>query len=98
MKIDFAGVQAFVGVAELGGFSRAAQQLNLTQTALTRRVQKLEAYLGVKLLDRTTRSVELTVVGREFLPKAQAIVGEMTTAVGELRQRARSASGGFALA
>ena len=44
MKIDFDGIQAFVLVAELGGFSRAADRLHLTQTALTRRIQKLEAY------------------------------------------------------
>ena len=41
MKIDFDGVQAFVMIAELGGFSKAAQQLHITQTALTRRIQKL---------------------------------------------------------
>jgi DNA-binding transcriptional LysR family regulator len=98
MKIDFAGVQAFVSVAELGGFNRAAHQLHVTQTALTRRVQKLEAYLGVKLLDRTTRSVALTVVGQEFLPKARAVVGEMTTAVGQLKEMARTSSGSFTLA
>ena len=52
MKIDFAGIQAFVSVAEQGGFGKAANQLHVTQTALTRRVQKLEAYLGLRLLDR----------------------------------------------
>ena len=43
MKIDFSGIQAFVSVAELGGFRRAADELHVTQTALTRRVQHLEA-------------------------------------------------------
>ena len=66
MKIDFDGIQAFVLTAELGSFSKAAERLHLSQTALTRRMQKLEAYLGVRLLDRTTRSVQLTVVGRDF--------------------------------
>ena len=50
MKIDFDGVQAFVVVADLGGFNRAASELHISQTALTRRIQKLESYLGLKLL------------------------------------------------
>ena len=98
MKIDFAGIQAFVSVAELGGFNKAANELHLTQTALTRRVQKLEAYLGLRLLDRTTRSVALTAVGQEFLPKARAIVGEMNSAVGHLKEMARTSRGSFTLA
>ena len=68
MKFDFDGIQAFVAVAELQGFGKAAGHLNITQTALTRRVQKLEAYLAARLFDRTTRSVRLTAIGRDFLP------------------------------
>jgi DNA-binding transcriptional LysR family regulator len=98
MKIDFDGIQAFVRVAELGGFNKAADQLHLTQTALTRRIQKLEAYLGVRLLDRTTRSVELTVVGREFLPQAQRLVAEMTLAFSRLKDVSRHAIGNVTLA
>ena len=81
MKFDFDGVQAFVAVADLAGFGKAARELHITQTALTRRIQKLEAYLGLKLLDRTTRRVDLTAVGRDFLPQARSIVQEMTSAV-----------------
>ena len=80
MKIDFDGVQAFVVIAEVGGFGKAAEHLHLTQTALTRRIQKLENYLGVRLLDRTTRSVQLTQVGREFLPQAARMVTDMSRA------------------
>ncbi|NMG28943.1 LysR family transcriptional regulator [Aromatoleum evansii] len=98
MKIDFDGIQAFVVIAELGGFSKAAEHLHVTQTALTRRVQKLESYLGLRLLDRTTRYVELTAVGREFLPQAKAIVGEMTLAVGRLKDMSKNARGSFTLA
>ena len=98
MKIDFDGIQAFVAIAELGGFSKAAEQLHVTQTALTRRVQKLEGYLGLRLLDRTTRSVELTVVGREFLPQARSIVSEMTNAVGRLKDMSRNAKGSLTIA
>jgi DNA-binding transcriptional LysR family regulator len=93
MKIDFDGVQAFVAVAELGGFGKAARVLNLTQTALTRRVQKLEAYLGVRLLDRTTRSVSLTPVGAEFLPSARRLVNDLTATVADLRDASRHRRG-----
>lgn len=98
MKVDFDGVQAFVAVADLGGFSRAARELHLTQTALTRRVQKLEAYLGLKLLNRTTRRVELSTVGREFLPQARAIVQDMTGAVERLKDLSRHGRGQLTLA
>jgi DNA-binding transcriptional LysR family regulator len=57
LKIDFDGLQAFVCVAEFSSFVKAAQQLHLTQTALTRRIQKLESLLDTRLLDRTTRKV-----------------------------------------
>lgn len=98
MKIDFDGIQAFVAVAEAGGFQKAALQLHLTQTALTRRVQKLESHLGLRLLDRTTRHVALTAVGREFLPQARSLVDGMQSAVVQLRETARTARGGFTLA
>lgn len=68
MKIDMLGVQAFVAIAKQGGFQRAAGTLNITQTALSRRLQTLEGFLGVKLVERTTRSVALTRIGGNFLP------------------------------
>ena len=98
MKIDFDGVQAFVVVAELGGFNRAARELHVSQTALTRRIQKLESYLGLKLLDRTTRRVELTAVGCDFLPQARAMVQEMTAAVERLKDMSLHGRGSFTLA
>jgi DNA-binding transcriptional LysR family regulator len=98
LKVDFDGIQAFVTVADLGGFGRAARELHLTQTALTRRVQKLEAFLGLKLLNRTTRRVELSAVGREFLPQARAMIQEMTAAVERLRDLSQQATGRLVLA
>ncbi len=97
MKIDFDGVQAFVTVAELGGFHKAGERLNITQTALTRRVQKLEAYLGLKLLDRTTRFVKLTSVGEDFLPQARSIVHDISAAVTRLKDKSKHSSGNFTL-
>jgi DNA-binding transcriptional LysR family regulator len=87
-----------VQVAELGGFYKAADKLNLSQTALTRRIQKLEAYLGLRLLDRTTRSVALTAVGREFLPQAARLVEELSQSVDRLKDMSRWATGDVAIA
>jgi len=98
MKLDFDGVQAFVAVAELGGFSKAARELHITQTALTRRIQKLEAYLSLKLLERTTRRVEITPVGQEFLPRARSIVRELEDAIASLKDTNQWGRGYFTLA
>jgi len=69
VKIDFLGLEAFVSVAELGSFTRAAEHLNLSQTAVTHRVKKLERNLGVPLLRRSHRDVVLTEEGAELLPR-----------------------------
>ena len=98
MKIDFDGLQAFVCVAELGSFVKAAQQLHLTQTALTRRIQKLEALLDTRLLDRTTRKVELTATGRDFLPQARHLVLDATRTLTRVRDKTQLGGGHFTLA
>lgn len=59
-------VQSFLVVAEELNFRRSAERLNLDQSALTRRIQKLEHGLGFKLFTRTTRDVQLTQAGRSF--------------------------------
>ena len=67
MSINFEALdlRAFVAVVDLEGFHRAAEALNLSQPALSRRIQKLEAAVGAALLERTTRRVALTTVGLE---------------------------------
>jgi DNA-binding transcriptional LysR family regulator len=67
-------LRAFVTVATLGHFGQAAERLNLTQPSLTQRVQALERELGVQLLDRNPRRVELTTAGKLLLPHAQKLV------------------------
>lgn len=98
MKIDFDGLQAFVTVAEMGAFNKAADKLHLTQAALTRRIQKLEHYLGIKLIDRTTRQMALTPVGRDLLPKARALVQDMASTFSQLRDATKTGKGHFTLA
>ncbi|MFO1327489.1 MAG: LysR family transcriptional regulator [Rubrivivax sp.] len=68
-RFDLDDLLAFRTVAELGHFRRAAEAVHLSQPAFSRRIDKLEQALGVRLLERTTRRVTLTAVGREFARK-----------------------------
>jgi len=98
MKIDTAGVQAFIAIAAQRNFRVAAAELHITQTALSRRLQGLEAYLGVKLIERTTRSVELTQIGRDFLPRTRRLLEELETALTEIRETGKALRGDVAIA
>lgn len=85
MRIDVLGLQAFVAIAERGSFRAAASHLNLSQTALSHRIRKLEENLSAPLLLRTTRQVTLTPEGAALLPKAQQLFGEVGLAMAGLR-------------
>ncbi|WFU19429.1 LysR family transcriptional regulator [Bradyrhizobium sp. CB3481] len=98
MKIPIDGVQAFVHVAELGSFNRAAEHLFITQTALTRRIQRLEAFVDLRLLDRTTRSTALSPMGKEFLPLARRIVDDLVHGLDRLRTSSRLGVGDVTVA
>lgn len=76
MNINLEDVRAFLVISELGSFSQAADRLTVSQSALTRRIQKIEDQLGARLFNRTTRHVELTAVGQDFSPLADRMVGE----------------------
>lgn len=81
MNAELLDLKAFAMVAELGSFVRTARALNLSQPALSRRIQKLEEALGAPLLERSTHHVALTMVGRDFLPKVRRCIDELETAV-----------------
>jgi DNA-binding transcriptional LysR family regulator len=98
MKIDTLGVQAFVAIADYGSFQKAAAAVHITQTALTRRLQNIESSLGVKLLDRTTRSVTLTPVGRDFLPQVRRMLADLSTALVEVREGGKAQRGDVSIA
>jgi DNA-binding transcriptional LysR family regulator len=81
-------LQAFVAVAEKASFRAAAEELCLSQPALSRRIDKLETSLGARLLERTTRRVSLTNVGRSFLEQARATLDGLEDAVLRLADQA----------
>src|SRR6478735_2897981 len=89
MRIDFLGLEAFLSIADRGSFHRAAAHLNLSQTALSHRLKKLEDDLGVKLLARTTRSVSLTPAGLELLPKARRLIEDLQASFEDLRRQGK---------
>lgn len=90
MRIDFLGLEAFLSIADHGSFHRAAANLNLSQTALSHRMRKLEDDLGIKLLTRTTRHVALTPAGVELLPKARRLMADISASFDELRQQGKA--------
>jgi len=98
MKIDTLGVQAFVAIADNSSFQLAADSLYLSQTGVTRRLQNLEQYLGVKLIERTTRSVSLTDIGRDFLPQARRLLHELESSLCEIRETGKSQRGNVSIA
>jgi DNA-binding transcriptional LysR family regulator len=98
MKIDMLGVQAFIAVADQGGFRRAAATLHITQTALSRRLINLESFLGVKLIERSTRSIALTSVGEEFLPEGRRLLADLSTVLMGIRETGKSRLGNVSLA
>ncbi|HET8705362.1 MAG TPA: LysR family transcriptional regulator [Pseudomonadales bacterium] len=73
-------MSAFVAVAEETSFARAGRRLKLSAPSVTRCVATLEAHLGVKLLDRSTRHVRLTEVGQRYLDDARRILQEIDEA------------------
>src|ERR1700761_7919867 len=73
-------LRTFVVVAEELHFTRAAEQLNLAQQALSSQIRSLEQRLGVTLFDRTTRKVELTEAGRTLLAHAMPLLASATRA------------------
>jgi DNA-binding transcriptional LysR family regulator len=76
-QFDLADLRAFVAIADLGSFRAAAEAIHLSQPALSRRIEKLEGALGVRLFERTTRVVALTNVGREFSRKARQLLDDL---------------------
>lgn len=80
----FEEMQTFVRVAETLSVTRAAAQLNIAPSAISRRVRDLEARLGTQLLQRTTRRVALTDAGRAFYRRSVALLADLAEAEAEV--------------
>lgn len=75
-----ASINAFVQVADTGGFSAAARRLNVSKTTVSDQVRALENALGVRLLNRTTRRVSLTEAGRDYYERCSQILHDLAEA------------------
>jgi LysR family transcriptional regulator, carnitine catabolism transcriptional activator len=92
MNITSRQLKAFVLTARHQSFSRAAEQLFITQSGMSVLVRELEMQLGVRLFERTTRKVSLTESGTQFLPIAERNLCELEAAAASLSRSAASAS------
>ena len=72
--MDISSLQAFIAVARNESFSKASEQLFVTQPAISKRVAALEEELGTQLFNRIARQISLTEAGKQLLPKAQELV------------------------
>jgi DNA-binding transcriptional LysR family regulator len=77
---DLNDIQYFVAVVEHLGFSAAARALNLPKSSVSRRISALETRMGVRLLERSTRSLRLTEVGAAFHDRCRAILADLDAA------------------
>ena len=74
------GLTVFGSVVDSGGFSAAARRLNMSVTMVSNHVQALEDRLGVRLLNRSTRKVSLTEVGRSYYERSQQVLADLDEA------------------
>lgn len=90
-RLTFRQLEAFSAVAELQSFAAASQRLGLTSSAVSQLVAELEATVGFRVFDRSTRRVSLSSAGRDFLPSAQTLLRHVQlaeSAAADVRNRA----------
>jgi DNA-binding transcriptional LysR family regulator len=88
VPVELRQLEYFAAVARHRHFTRAADELYVTQSALSQQVRRLEEELGLALLSRTSRGVELTPAGEDLLARAESILTEVERARGEMDQHA----------
>lgn len=91
--LDLEDIRAFVEVVETGGFSRAASRLGVSKSIVSRRVNRLEADLGARLLSRTTRGISPSEAGAEFKARADRILLELVEAEDAVAHRSGDVAG-----
>ncbi len=83
--VTFKQLQAFVALARERNFGRAAERLHVTAPTITATIKTLESALGLRLFDRSTRSVTLTAHAEHFLPIAERLLDDLARALGDLK-------------
>jgi DNA-binding transcriptional LysR family regulator len=86
MNVTLRQLRVFIEVARLQSFSRAGDGIGLTQSAVSRCVRELEAEIGLKLIDRTTREVQLTDVGSNLVSSVSRLLTDLDDALREIRE------------
>ena len=86
-------LRAFVMIAAERSFTRAAARLHVSQSALTLQIRELEAEIGLRLFDRSTRSVELTAAAASFVPVATRLLDELERSLDDLQSLASREEG-----
>jgi len=81
MDVELRHLHAFVAVARQGSFTRAAKAVHVSQPTFTVQIRQLEGALGVRLLDRNTRSVRLTPIGEDLAPVVERILRDLDSAL-----------------
>jgi DNA-binding transcriptional LysR family regulator len=100
MQINFEilDIRAFLSVFETGSFNKAAHHLNISQPALSRRIKSLEEKIGSPLLERTTRRVTPTSVGRQMQPTLLRLIDELETSILSISETANKRAGQVTIA
>ena len=98
MNVSIRQLDAFIKVADNGSFTRASEQMHLTQSAVSGLIKELESNLEIVLFDRTTRQLSLSTVGRNLLPQARRVLNEMHLFVNEASSLTSLAQGQVRLA
>ena len=91
--VSLKAIRVFAEVAQQGGFSAASRALNISPPSVTRIVSELEAELGVRLFNCSTRALTLTEEGERFLRGGRTVIDEVDTLTNDIRQRNRQPRG-----
>lgn len=98
MNVTITYLRAFLAVVKQGSFSKAAEELNITQPTLSVTIRQLEQALKIRLLDRTTRRISLTEEGAEFYPTVERLLHDFDAALNDVRSIAERRTGKVSLA
>ncbi len=85
ITLDLNWLEDYICLAEIRNFTRAADARNITQSAFSRRIQALESWLDIQLIDRSFCPIKITTAGQDFLPQAKELVSNLYSARDKIR-------------